>query len=80
MCIFMGCVFAYVIVLTLVGPEYLGRSFDVQHDSDLSEAAGRDNVESALAKLNRGEGGVDGSDPEDTRSTEKGNVTTAERS
>ncbi|KAK8159424.1 major facilitator superfamily [Phyllosticta citrichinensis] len=38
-CIFMGCVFAYVIVLALAGPEYLGRQFDVAHDEDMEEAA-----------------------------------------
>jgi SHS family lactate transporter-like MFS transporter len=36
-CIFMGCVYAYVIVLTLVGPEYRNRKFDVAHDRDLEE-------------------------------------------
>jgi len=39
-CIFMGCVYLYVIVLTLVGPERRGREFDVAHDSDLAEATG----------------------------------------
>lgn len=38
-CIFMGCVYAYVILLTLVGPEYRGREFDVAHDVDMEEAA-----------------------------------------
>jgi SHS family lactate transporter-like MFS transporter len=42
MAIFMGCVYAYVIIVTLVGPEYLGRHFDVQHDGDMEEAAGYD--------------------------------------
>ena len=37
-CIFMGCVYALVIVLALVGPEYLGRSFDIAHDNDMIEA------------------------------------------
>ena len=36
-CIFMGCVYAYVIVLTLVGPEHLSRSFDVGHGADMAE-------------------------------------------
>ena len=40
-CIFMGCVYAYVIILTFFGPEYLGRKFDVHHDGDLQTAAGR---------------------------------------
>jgi len=41
-CIFMGCVFAYTILLTLVGPEYLGRDFDVAADEDMAEVAGRE--------------------------------------
>ncbi|EKG14114.1 General substrate transporter [Macrophomina phaseolina MS6] len=41
-CIFMGCVYAYVILLTLIGPEYRGRDFDVAHDSDMEEAANVD--------------------------------------
>ena len=40
-CIFMACVFVYVIVLALVGPERLGRRFDVAHDNDMAEAAGQ---------------------------------------
>lgn len=40
-CIFMGCVYVYVIVLTLVGPEYRNRKFDVAHDSDLEEMTHR---------------------------------------
>ena len=39
-CIFMGCVFAYVILLAVVGPENLGQGFGVAHDRDLAEAAG----------------------------------------
>ncbi|KAI9727319.1 MAG: hypothetical protein M1828_006938 [Chrysothrix sp. TS-e1954] len=38
-CIFMGCVYAYVIILTFFGPEYLGRKLDVKHDNDMKEAA-----------------------------------------
>ncbi|KFY22637.1 hypothetical protein V493_06453 [Pseudogymnoascus sp. VKM F-4281 (FW-2241)] len=51
MCIFMGCVYAYVIVLTYIGPEYLGRSFEVRDDSDLSKATGASTIEAALAKM-----------------------------
>ncbi|KAF2818903.1 MFS general substrate transporter [Ophiobolus disseminans] len=39
-CIFMGCVYAYVILLTFVGPEYRGRNFDVEVDEDMAEARG----------------------------------------
>jgi SHS family lactate transporter-like MFS transporter len=55
MCIFMGCVFAYTIILTFIGPEYLRRSFDVAHDSDIAEAAGHNTIEAAMAKFNRRE-------------------------
>ncbi|KAA8628001.1 hypothetical protein SMACR_09437 [Sordaria macrospora] len=53
-CIFMGCVYAYVILLTLVGPEYLGRSFDVSEDEDVREVAGEEVVRAA-AVANHGE-------------------------
>lgn len=39
-CIFMGCVYAYVILLTFLGPEHLSRSFDASQDADLEEATG----------------------------------------
>jgi SHS family lactate transporter-like MFS transporter len=56
MCIFMGCVYAYVIVLTFIGPEYLKRSFDVREDSDLGEAAGHETIAAALQRSGRGAG------------------------
>ncbi|KAH7072204.1 carboxylic acid transporter protein-like protein [Paraphoma chrysanthemicola] len=37
-CIFMGCVYAYVILLTFLGPEYRGRNFDVEADEDMAAA------------------------------------------
>ncbi|CRG89039.1 Carboxylic acid transporter protein homolog [Talaromyces islandicus] len=36
-CIFMGCVYAYTIIITFFGPERLGRKFDAEHDDDLNE-------------------------------------------
>lgn len=33
-CIFMACVYAYVILITILGPEKLGRDFDVEHDTE----------------------------------------------
>ncbi|KAK6600316.1 H+ symporter family protein [Botrytis cinerea] len=63
-CIFMGCVYAYVILLTFLGPEYLKRSFDVQHDSDLAAAAGHDTIEKSMKKM-RGNGGVENESIED---------------
>lgn len=50
----MGCVYAYVIVLTLVGPEYRKRSFDVANDDDMREAAGAE----AIARLHPGHVGT----------------------
>ncbi|MCJ1309549.1 hypothetical protein MMC25_003209 [Agyrium rufum] len=47
-CIFMGCVYAYVILLTFLGPENLGRKFGVRDDDDMADAAGRDVMERAL--------------------------------
>nr|POE94461.1 carboxylic acid transporter protein like [Quercus suber] len=44
-CIFMGCVYAYTILLTFLGPEFKGRHMGVAHDEDLAEAAGEDAVE-----------------------------------
>lgn len=38
-CIFLGCVYVYVILLTLLGPERRGRQFDAMHDSDLAQVA-----------------------------------------
>ena len=38
-CIFMACVYVYVIILTLVGPEKRGHKMDAKHDRDLAEAA-----------------------------------------
>jgi MFS transporter, SHS family, lactate transporter len=31
----------YVIILTFLGPEHLGKNFDVSHDEDMAEVAGR---------------------------------------
>ena len=36
----MACVYVYVIILTIIGPEYKGRSMDAAHDNVLQEAAG----------------------------------------
>ena len=46
----MGCVFAYVIVLALIGPERLGRKFGVAHDNDMVDAAGQDAVSAVVRR------------------------------
>jgi SHS family lactate transporter-like MFS transporter len=44
-CIFMGCVYSYVILLTFLGPEFRNRNFDVSHDDDMNEAVQKDRGE-----------------------------------
>lgn len=41
-CIFLGCVFVYVIILTLLGPEKLGKNLDPHHDPDMAEVVDTD--------------------------------------
>ncbi|GAB7337335.1 hypothetical protein MBLNU457_g2689t1 [Dothideomycetes sp. NU457] len=51
-CIFLGCVYAFVILLTFLGPEKKGRKLDVAHDHDMEEAAGHDAID-AIVPVNR---------------------------
>lgn len=77
MCIFMGCVYGYVILLTFVGPEYLRRSFDIDEDADIAEAAGDDAVQAAMLRIHHRERmgmGISASDQEDIDRVEKGNA------
>jgi len=59
-CIFMACVYAYVIVLTFVGPENLRGKFDVAHDSDAREVVGAEAMEQ---QARRARGGDEESEP-----------------
>ncbi|KAK3323385.1 sugar transporter family protein [Cercophora scortea] len=52
-CIFMGCVYAYLIILTFIGPEHLGRKFDVAYDADVREVAGEDQIIAAIHRRER---------------------------
>ncbi|KAL2281147.1 hypothetical protein FJTKL_11806 [Diaporthe vaccinii] len=52
-CIFMGCVYAYVILLTFLGPEHLRRKFEVEHDADVREIAGEETIEQAIHRRER---------------------------
>jgi SHS family lactate transporter-like MFS transporter len=68
MCIFMGCVYAYVIILTFVGPEYLKRSFEVADDADVREVAGDETIERAMKRIHQRESmgmGMSSEDRED---------------
>lgn len=78
-CIFMGCVFAYVIVLTFIGPEYLRRQFGVAHDSDLNEVAGHETIEQAIHRREAMGMGISESDQEDIDRIEKGNARDASK-
>ena len=55
---------ADALVLTFVGPEHLRRSFDVQEDEDLNEAAGHETIEAALHRA-RGQAADLKADPEE---------------
>lgn len=46
----MACVYVYVIILTLLGPEKLGHEFGIEHDADLSDAAGSESLEAVLRR------------------------------
>ncbi|KAL9084553.1 MAG: hypothetical protein Q9159_005171 [Coniocarpon cinnabarinum] len=65
--IFMGCVYAYVILLTLIGPENRGAKLDVKHDTDLAEAAGADRYNSVVKDGATGHESASGSDEEKAR-------------
>ena len=74
MCIFMGCVYAYVIFLTFIGPEYLSRSFAADEDSDVDDIAGHDAVERAKRRS-----AGNPLDEVDSQSAEKGTIQTKEQ-
>lgn len=46
----MACVYVYVIILTLLGPEKLGHEFGIEHDADLADAAGSETLEAVLRR------------------------------
>lgn len=48
-CIFMACVYVYVIIITLIGPEDLGREFDVEHDRHEDFGDGIDEEKAAVS-------------------------------
>ncbi|EPE10916.1 sugar transporter family protein [Ophiostoma piceae UAMH 11346] len=64
-CIFMGCVYVYVIVLTFVGPEHLRRKFDVSHDADMRAVAGDETIVEAMHRRERMGMGLSEEDLED---------------
>jgi len=47
-CIFMGCVYAYVVLLVFVGPESRGREMGIKNNCDLVEIIGVQNVTQIL--------------------------------
>ncbi|KEZ42249.1 hypothetical protein SAPIO_CDS6105 [Scedosporium apiospermum] len=44
-CIFMGCVYGYLLILTFLGPEKMGRAFDAGSDDEAMEVAGVDAIQ-----------------------------------
>jgi SHS family lactate transporter-like MFS transporter len=65
---------AYVLCLTILGPEYLGRNFEVSHDSDMDEVAGHETIIKAIHRREAMGMGISESDQEDIDRIEKGNA------
>ena len=42
MCIFMGCVYAYMLILIVLGPEKLGKKFGLREDQDFQDVVRQD--------------------------------------
>ncbi|KAJ1331946.1 MFS transporter SHS family lactate transporter [Microdochium nivale] len=80
-CIFMACVYVYVLIMTFLGPEYLARSFRAEDDADLAEATGHQRLPYDAARgAARGSGGShDGDRDSKDDTTEKGNAHHAEK-
>jgi SHS family lactate transporter-like MFS transporter len=78
MCYFMGCVYAYVILLTLIGPEHLQRQFGIAHDDDMAEVAGHDTIEAAIHRREAMGMGITKSERADINRIEKGTARPAE--
>jgi SHS family lactate transporter-like MFS transporter len=70
-CIFMGCVYAYVILLTFIGPEHLRRKFDVAHDADVREVAGEETIAQAIHRRERMGMGLSDEDLQDALEVER---------
>lgn len=71
----MGCVYAYVILLTFIGPESQMKQFGVEQDEDMAIVAGHDTIEAALHR--RRDVGAMRTDSE-AEDAEKGGVKTSE--
>jgi SHS family lactate transporter-like MFS transporter len=78
-CIFMGCVFAYVILLTFLGPEHLRRKFDVAHDADVREVAGEDAIAEVIHRRERMGMGLSDEDLEDAAEVRREREAATER-
>lgn len=78
-CIFMGCVYAYVLLLTFIGPEFLGRKFDVAHDADVREVADEETIHDAIRRRERLGMGMSDEDLEDEAAFRREEELEAER-
>ncbi|KAB8336721.1 hypothetical protein FH972_021030 [Carpinus fangiana] len=70
-CIFMGCVFAYVILLTLIGPEARGHRMDASSDSDLAEATGAEAINRVVGKGSHASDSSDEEKSEHVKTTDR---------
>ena len=69
-------VYTYVIILTFLGPEYLGRKFGVAYDNDMTDAAGREAMAAAHVG---GEYHRDQDSSDDGHGVEKGHARPVEK-
>ncbi|KAI1329524.1 lactate/pyruvate transporter [Xylariaceae sp. FL0255] len=49
--ILMGAVYGYMLILTVLGPEHLGRKMDVTHDANTVEATGGQNLDDKVGGI-----------------------------
>lgn len=50
MCVFIGCAYAYLLVLTILGPEHTGRKFGIVHDADVREVAEMETISRVVSR------------------------------
>lgn len=65
-CILMGVVYAYTILVTLAGPEWLGRPLDIEHDDDLQAIAANGKLDVQNESRAESSEGVPGEKPHPT--------------
>jgi SHS family lactate transporter-like MFS transporter len=68
-CIFMACVYVYVILLTFLGPEKRGRGMHARDDDELEEAVGKDGHHIGTGEVMERDGSSDLEKPREEKQT-----------